>query len=113
MFTFLVGSITNTMMFQHPVYVDVYAFSSAATMTVDPFSYFRSPFGPLPKPENSYVEFFRDIAHPKNEVQHPVTVLPKELRFGYVKNAKTMAFNVRNDSDTPLCINWILHGESG
>jgi len=78
-------------------------------MKMDPFSYFRSPFGPLPKSENRYAEFFKDVAHPRNDIQHRVTVSPKELRFGYVKNAKSIVFNVRNDSDTPLYINWI-HG---
>ncbi|XP_026809873.1 uncharacterized protein LOC113551681 [Rhopalosiphum maidis] len=91
--------------YHHPVYIDIYAFSG--TMKMDPFSYFRSPFGPLPKSENNYTEFFKDVAHPRNDVQHLVTVLPKELRFGYVKNTKTLAFNVHNDSDTMLCINWI------
>lgn len=92
-------------MFQHPIFVDIYAFSGK--MKVDPFSYFRSPFGSLPKSKNNYAEFFKDVAHPRNDVQHLVTVLPKELRFGYVKNVKTLAFNVHNDSDTTLWINWI------
>ncbi|XP_025195925.1 LOW QUALITY PROTEIN: uncharacterized protein LOC112595057 [Melanaphis sacchari] len=91
--------------YHHPVYIDIYAFSG--TMIGDPFSYFKSPFGPLPKPKNNYIEFFKDVAHPRNDVQHRVIVSPKELRFGYARNTKTLKFNVHNDSDTTLFINWI------
>lgn len=94
----------NYVMFQHPIYVDVYAFSSTIT-TVDPFSYFRTPFK-LPKSENNYVDFFKDVTLSSLSDQL-VGVFPKELHFGFVKHSKTMVFDVFNNSDSLLCVNWI------
>lgn len=93
-------------MFKHPVYIDVYALSNAE-VTLNPNSYFRTPFK-LPKYENNYVDFFKDVAHPSLPKQH-VVISPKELHFGYSKNQKTLSFDVYNNSNTRLCINWI-HG---
>lgn len=93
-------------MFQHPVYIDVYAFSSTVT-TVDPFSYFRRPFELPPKSGNKYVDFFNDVTKPS---QQHVVIFPKELHFGYVKKEKRLSFDVYNNSSTPLCMNWV-HGK--
>lgn len=84
----------------------MYAFPDAES-TVDPLSYFRTPFR-QPKYENSYADFFKDVAHPSLRKQH-VTVYPKELHFGYAKTAKTLSFDVRNNSSGRLRVNWI-HG---
>lgn len=72
---------------------------------VDSFSYFRSPFE-LPKYENNYADFFKNIAHPSLP-KPQVAVFPEQLNFGYVKNAKTLSFDVQNNSDFMFSINWI------
>lgn len=82
----------------------MYAFSSTETIMY-PFSYFKSPFR-LPKYENGYDDFFKDIQHPSIKKQQ-VVVFPKEMHFGYVESVKTLSFKVCNYSNKQLYINWI------